>query len=252
MKRISPIHAGGLLGGLSLAFLTFAGCSNDVAVDAPSSHGGTGGAGSAGTGANGDASGTGNTGTSASGTSTSGTSTSGTGASGTGATSCPATQPAADSACPSIGADCTYGGTQCACEFTNTWQCSSCPAALPANMSPCTPGMNGLDVCDYAATQCVCLGPGSAAAWTCESCPATKPAQASDCSSTSFIGGFFCSYGAAQCTCRLASGNTWDCGTMTCPATQPAPGVACDIAATMPCEYGSVKCYCMGDQFFCN
>ena len=53
--------------------------------------------------------------------------------------------------------------------------------------------------------------------------------------------------------CRSGSGGFgWDCGTTTCPAAQPAPGVECDIAADVPCTYGAVKCYCMNDQFYCN
>jgi hypothetical protein len=210
------------------------------------------------------ATGTGPTGTGPTGTGPTGTVATGTGGGATGSggsaggpSACPTPEPKTDvDKCSSLGQVCTYGGTQCLCELGQTWSCSTCPEAQPAEGSACANTGMGLviEVCAYGQngqTECTCHGdPMAAGTWGCSTCPATAPAQGSACQYDTFQFNFLCLYPGEGCLCSAQS--TWLCGPTSCPATQPSPGTFCAVPNQDVCSYGAVKCTCLAGQFSCN
>ncbi len=75
--------------------------------------------------------------------------------------------------------------------------------------------------------------------------------------------GLKCAFSGTDCTCEGfagpagGGGDRWECNAP-CPATEPTPGAACDVAATMACTYGTSACHCQaamagaGTTWFCN
>jgi hypothetical protein len=222
------------------------------------SSGGTSSGGTAGGSTGGASGGTAGAGTGGAG-GAAGAATGGTAGAGTGGASatCPTDAPQSGSDCDDSGLWCTFPGQngnqqQCAC-FDGNWDCDPCPTAEPQNDDPCqsSPGGGGSQ-CTYGTNQCVCGGGD----WDCAACPATAPADNDDCT----LNNQQCGYATTECTCQgFGADLQWNCDTPGgpgdgCPATQPAPGSACQASPfSPPCDYGQGNsCVCVTQQWYCN
>lgn len=93
----------------------------------------------------------------------------------------------------------------CVCGTVSDARRCTCPAARPAQGSPCKAytghaGVHGS--CVYGEATCSCAG----SQWQCVDpvCPTAQPSSGSSCSTQ-----ISCSYGASFCACN---GATWSCG----------------------------------------
>jgi hypothetical protein len=119
-------------------------------------------------------------------------------------TAMPASGAAQDNgACNDVGAHCDYAGTQCACGFSDTWNCNPAPRISRKT----TPSVRlGRLQCVYGTEQCSCQGGD----WNCfggggGGCPAQAPNDGDPCQNN----GAFCDFGQGnQCVCAQ---NNWFC-----------------------------------------
>ena len=168
------------------------------------------------------------------------------------ATDCPTTQPAEQSACPTVGIECELPGAQgqgnddCECTAVG-WDCGGqfCPPAEPAAAAPCD---NGDGTCMYGTRICDCINQTDTwACWDPADCPATQPAEQAACDTV----GMSCDYepvGGNECDCTAEG---WDCGTQFCPATQPVAAEACEGGDGV-CPYGDTSvCDCDRQAWVC-
>lgn len=97
---------------------------------------------------------------------------------------------------------------------------------------------------------------GEAGGPPAEECPATQPTDGDPCDSdVNPGGGDACTYGTAPVTTCSCPGfgmmPTWNCQTLSCPATEPATGDMCDPDmhpgfGDDPCVFGVNECTCGG------
>jgi hypothetical protein len=135
---------------------------------------------------------------------------------------------------------------------------TGCPGTAPMNGATCSAD-DSPDDCNYGTSVCECGGPpmGPEGTWTCSVCPGTAPMNGAMCDEET--NGSACTFGTTVCECNGPGGGpgggeggadgagaSWEC--MTCPATEPTDGSACDSDMNDECDYGMTTCECGFDD----